>query len=43
MPHIEHTEYYSNILGTSLKVEVTGITAIPIIMFPTSGDKYPES
>jgi esterase/lipase superfamily enzyme len=43
MPHIEHTDYYSNILGTSLKVEVTGHYGHPIIMFPTSQGQYTQN
>lgn len=43
MPRIEHTDYYSNILGTSLKVEVTGHYGHPIIMFPTSQGQYTQN
>lgn len=43
MPQIEHTDYYSNILGTSLKVEVTGHYGHPIIMFPTSQGQYTQN
>ncbi len=43
MPHIEHTDYYSNILGISLKVEVTGHYGHPVIMFPTSQGQYTQN
>lgn len=42
-PKIEHTEYYSNILGMSLKVEVTGHFGFPILMFPTSQGQYTQN
>ncbi len=43
MSHIEHTDYYSNILGISLKVEVTGHYGHPVIMFPTSQGQYTQN
>ncbi|MBN9312454.1 MAG: esterase [Chryseobacterium sp. 39-10] len=43
MPRIEHTDYYSHILGMSLKVEVTGHFGYPIIMFPTSQGQYTQN
>lgn len=43
MPQIEHTDFYSNILGISLKVEVTGHYGYPIIMFPTSQGQYTQN
>lgn len=43
MPRIEHTDYYSHILGMSLKVEVTGHYGYPVIMFPTSQGSYTQN
>ncbi len=43
MPRIEHTDFYSHILGMSLKVEVTGHFGYPIIMFPTSQGDYTQN
>lgn len=43
MPQIQHTDYYSHILGTSLKVEVTGHHGHPIVMFPTSQGQYTQN
>ncbi|MGV8914651.1 MAG: alpha/beta hydrolase-fold protein [Kaistella sp.] len=43
MPRIEHTDFYSHILGTSLKVEVTGHFGYPILMFPTSQGQYTQN
>lgn len=43
MPRIEHTDFYSHILGTSLKVEITGHYGYPIIMFPTSQGQYTQN
>ncbi len=43
MPQIEHTDYYSHILETKIKVEVTGHYGYPIIMFPTSGGLYTQN
>lgn len=43
MPQIQHTDYYSHILGISLKVEVTGHFGHPIIMFPTSAGQYTQN
>lgn len=43
MPKIEHTDFYSNILGVSLKVEVTGHFGYPILMFPTSQGQYTQN
>ena len=43
MPRIEHTNYYSNILGIKLDVEVTGHYGHPIIMFPTSNGQYTQN
>ncbi|WP_300671798.1 alpha/beta hydrolase-fold protein [Soonwooa sp.] len=41
--HIEHTDFYSHILGRSLKVEVTGHFGYPIVMFPTSQGSYTQN
>ncbi len=43
MPKIEHTDYYSHILGLSIKVEVTGHFGYPVIMFPTSQGDYTQN
>ena len=43
MPQITHTDYYSHILGNSIKVEVTGHFGIPVIMFPTSQGSYTQN
>ncbi len=43
MSRIEHTDFYSHILGMSLKVEVTGHFGYPIIMFPTSQGDYTQN
>lgn len=43
MPRIEHTDFYSHILGMSVKVEVTGHYGYPIIMFPTSQGQYTQN
>lgn len=43
MPRVEHTDYYSHILGMSLSVEVTGHYGYPIIMFPTSRGSYTQN
>ena len=43
MPRIEHTDFYSHILGMSLKVEVTGHFGYPILMFPTSNGDYTQN
>ena len=43
MPQITHTNYYSHILGRSIKVEVTGHYGYPIIMFPTSRGSYTQN
>ena len=43
MPRIEHTDFYSHILGMSLKVEVTGHFGYPMIMFPTSQGDYTQN
>jgi len=40
MPHIEHSDYYSNILGLHIPVEITGHYGYPVIMFPTSQGSY---
>lgn len=43
MPQIEHTDFYSHILGMSIKIEVTGHFGYPIIMFPTSQGSYTQN
>lgn len=43
MPRIEHTDYYSHLLGMSLKVEITGHYGYPILMFPTSQGDYTQN
>ncbi|RRQ46648.1 alpha/beta fold hydrolase [Chryseobacterium sp. SC28] len=43
MPQIIHTDYYSHILGMSIKVEVTGHFGYPMIMFPTSQGSYTQN
>ena len=43
MPRIEHTDFYSHILGIKLNVEVTGHYGYPIIMFPTSQGQYTQN
>ena len=43
MPQITHTNYYSHILGRSIKVEVTGHFGFPIIMFPTSQGSFTQN
>lgn len=43
MPKIEHTDYYSHLLGKKLKLEVTGHFGYPIIMFPTSKGSYTQN
>ena len=43
MPQITHTDYYSHILGKSIKVEVTGHFGTPVIMFPTSQGSYTQN
>lgn len=43
MTSTEHTDYYSHILGMSLKVEVTGHYGYPILMFPTSRGSYTQN
>ena len=43
MPQITHTDYYSHILGKSIKVEVTGHFGTPIVMFPTSQGQYTQN
>ncbi|MDO5654722.1 MAG: alpha/beta hydrolase-fold protein [Flavobacteriaceae bacterium] len=40
MPQIVYTDYYSHILGRSLKVEVTGHWGYPILMFPTTKGQF---
>lgn len=43
MPQIEHTDFYSHLLGISLKLEITGHFGYPIIMFPTSKGQYTQN
>ncbi|WP_100074423.1 alpha/beta fold hydrolase [Chryseobacterium camelliae] len=43
MPHIEHSDYYSNILGLHIPVEITGHYGYPVIMFPTSQGSYTQN
>lgn len=43
MPKIEHTDYYSHILGRTIKIEVTGELGYPMIMFPTSQGSYTQN
>lgn len=43
MPRIEHTDFYSHVLGMSLKVEVTGHFGYPVLMFPTSQGDYTQN
>ncbi len=43
MPQIIHTDYYSHILGMSIKVKVTGHFGYPMIMFPTSQGSYTQN
>ena len=43
MPRIEHIDFYSHLLGMSLKVEVTGHFGYPILMFPTSQGQYTQN
>ncbi|WP_294218920.1 alpha/beta hydrolase-fold protein [uncultured Chryseobacterium sp.] len=43
MPHIEHSDYYSNILGLHIPVEITGHYGYPVIMFPTSQGFYTQN
>ena len=43
MPKIVYTDYYSHILGRSLKVEVTGDWGYPILMFPTTKGQYVQN
>lgn len=43
MPKIEHTDYYSHVLGMSVDVEVTGHFGYPLIMFPTSQGQYTQN
>jgi esterase/lipase superfamily enzyme len=43
MPRIEHTDFYSHLLGMSLKVEVTGHFGYPILMFPPSQGHYTQN
>jgi len=43
MAKIEHTNYYSHILGMSLDVEVTGHYGMPIVMFPTTKGQYTQN
>lgn len=43
MPHIEHSDYYSNILGLHIPVEITGNYGYPVIMFPTSQGSYTQN
>lgn len=43
MPQITHTDYYSHILGKSIRVEVTGHFGTPVIMFPTSQGSYTQN
>lgn len=43
MPQIAHTDFYSHILGMSIKIEVTGHFGHPVIMFPTSQGSYTQN
>lgn len=43
MPQITHTDFYSSILGMSIKIEVTGHFGYPVIMFPTSQGSYTQN
>ena len=43
MPNSTHTDYYSHILGRSIKVEINGHYGYPIIMFPTSMGSYTQN
>lgn len=43
MPRVEHTDFYSHILGMNLKVEITGHYGYPILMFPTSQGQYTQN
>ena len=43
MPSVVHTDFYSHILGISLKVEVTGHFGYPIVMFPTSQGQFTQN
>ena len=43
MPKIEHTDYYSHIMGISVNVEITGHYGYPILMFPTSNGSYMQN
>lgn len=43
MPRIEHTDFYSHILGISVPVEITGHYGYPVLMFPTSQGSYTQN
>lgn len=43
MPKIEYTDYYSHVLGRSLKVEITGHWGLPILMFPTTKGSFVQN
>lgn len=40
MPKVQYTDFYSHILGMSLKLEITGEWGFPILMFPTTKGSY---
>lgn len=43
MAQVEYTDYYSQILGRSIKVQITGHFGYPIIMFPTSQGSFTQN
>tara|TARA_R110002051_G_scaffold115026_1_gene188048 strand:+ start:49358 stop:50071 length:714 start_codon:yes stop_codon:yes gene_type:complete len=43
MAKIEHIQYYSNILGRNINLEITGHWGHPILMFPSSGGQYTQN
>src|SRR6056297_376808 len=43
MAKVEHISYYSNTLGRTIMVEVTGHWGHPILMFPSSGGQYTQN
>ncbi len=43
MPKIEHTDFYSHVLGREIAVQVTGHEGYPLLMFPTSLGSYTQN
>ncbi len=43
MANVQYIQYYSNILGRNIDLEITGNWGYPILMFPSSGGKFTQN